>query len=364
MQEKSMALPRDLTEAAESIEESLREIWDGKQIGQIYDMYRHNAQLHTPDGPLYGREEIIRSVTLRLAAFPDLSYFVDDVICARGAADTLKLAVRWRMKGRNTGHTVYGPPTGREAALYGISHLRVMGGWVVEQWEVDNELDLVRQLGFAASDLAAELAPRGAFGGEPWGEAQRLMGQKAPEVLPPRTTTGFDIDDFVRRNRHEIWNWRLLRTIDETYREDAVFHGPSQDSPSDREGFKGFVLLLLAAFPDLAMFVDDILWSDDGEGSYRVSCRWTLLGTYRGPGPYGPPSGRRVRVSGITNDVVEKGQIVEEWNEMGEFALIKQTYAPARGPTEGPEAMAASENTNDSDQDTVTGDGTGNGHTG
>lgn len=333
------------------IEEILSEIWNRKQIGRIYDAYQHNVQLHTPRGRLYGREEVIRSVTFRLAAFPNLTYTAEDLICSEGPRDTLKLAVRWTMVGENRGHSWYGPPTGRAVTFRGMSHFRVRGGRIVRQWDVDNELSVIRQLGLEPTELAAHPAPHTSFGDQMWSEVERVSGQKTPEVIAPKASQGFDVEDFLHRSRHEIWNWRLLGAIDDVYSEDAVVHGPADRTIEDREAFKAFVLALLAAFPDLEMLVDDVLWSDEGEGAYRTSTRWTLLGTHRGPGPYGPPSGKSVRVSGITNDVIHERQIVEEWSEFEEFALLRQIHTPRRGSEKGAEDVDVRERAVDARRD-------------
>ena len=319
------------------VEETLSEIWNRKQIGRIYDAYQHNVQLHTPRGRLYGREEVIRSVTLRLAAFPNLTCAAEDLICAGDPRGSLRLAVRWTMFGENTGHSLYGPPTGRAVTFRGMSHFRVRDGRVVEQWDVDNELSVIRQLGLEPTELAAHLTSETSVGDRAWSEGERVSGQRTPEVIAPKASEGFEVEDFLRRSRHQIWNWRLLGTIDEIYDEDAGFHGPADRAIEDREAFKASILALLAAFPDLEMLVDDVLWSHEGEGTYRTSTRWTLLGTHRGPGPYGPPSGKSVRVSGITNDVIRERQIIEAWSEFGEFALLRQIQTPLRGSEEGAE---------------------------
>ena len=359
-----MPFSDDLAHPAASVRQSLCEIWNRKQIGKVYDVYQHNVELHTPDGCLYGREVVIRSITLRLAAFPNLSYTVEDLICAMGEQDTFKVAVRWTMAGKNTGYTEYGPPTGREVVLRGMSHFRLKKDRVVEQWTVDNELSLLRQLGLEAADLAHQRASRGAFDERTWGAVERVLGQATPEVMPPPMTEAFDVEDLILRSRHEIWNWCLLGTIDKVYAEDVAFHGPSDLTIGDREDFKAYVLSMLAAFPDLEMLVDDVVWSDDGEGRYRASARWSLLGTHRGSGPYGSPSGNRVRVTGVTDNVIRGGRIVEEWTELGEFALLKQIHRSIQGSVEAPDQMDAGQSITDTQQDMRTGDDTGNGDAG
>ena len=91
------------------IRELINEIWNRKQIGRIYDAYQHNAVLHSSDGDLYGREAILRAIIWRLAALPDARVEIEEVIASGD-----RVSVRWTLAGRNTGHSIYGPPTGRE----------------------------------------------------------------------------------------------------------------------------------------------------------------------------------------------------------------------------------------------------------
>ena len=84
---------------------------------------------------------------------------------------------------------------------------------------------------------------------------------------------------------------------------------------------------MLAMFPDAAHRVDDLYWMGNDRDGYTVAVRWTLDGTHRGPGPYGPPTGRRVRQWGLTHLLVRDGMIVEEWTYSNEFDVLQQIHA-------------------------------------
>ena len=62
------------------------------------------------------------------------------------------------------------------------------------------------------------------------------------------------------------------------------------------------------------------------EAGYRVAVRWTLLGTHEGHGIYGPPTGKRVRILGISQQHVRDGHFVAEWTVFDELALMAQIY--------------------------------------
>ena len=75
------------------------------------------------------------------------------------------------------------------------------------------------------------------------------------------------------------------------------------------------------------MQIDDLYRNAAADGRYRTAALWTL-GNHTGPGPYVPPTGRRVRVPGITNHLVRDGKFAAGWSEWGEFNLLKQPLLP------------------------------------
>ena len=58
-----------------------------------------------------------------------------------------------------------------------------------------------------------------------------------------------------------------------------------------------------------------------------VSVRWTAIGTHRGHGLYGTPTGRRVHIWGMSQLYFSQGRIVEEWALFNEFDVLAQLLA-------------------------------------
>jgi len=81
---------------------------------------------------------------------------------------------------------------------------------------------------------------------------------------------------------------------------------------------------LLSTFPDLGLHVDEIYWMGNDDEGYRISVRWTALGTHRGWSLYGEPTGRRVHLWGLQQVYVQGGRIVEDWMLFNEFDVIAQ----------------------------------------
>ena len=325
----------EFSDIVDYIKKSTYQIWDRRNIGLIYRYYTPTTVVHTSDGDTFGRDQVIVNSLTKMAGFPDIRDFIEDVIWTGNDRDGYRTSMRWTWTARNTGHSVYGPPTGRRVVVRGIANCVVRGEQIIEEWVVYNELSLIRQLGLDVEEVLrrqlAGVAPP-PLGPDGVGEVERLVGQEPPPELPARAAGDrFDIEDLVRRSTHEIWNRRMFGKVEEYYAPNYLCH-----SASDRELYgigdlREDILARIAAFPDAAMHIDDLYWNDDGGGRYRTAVLWTLVGTHTGPSRYGPPTGRRVRVMGITNHIVEGGKFVQEWTEWGEFNLLKQLYAP---PTE------------------------------
>ncbi len=321
----------DFTDIVDYIEKSTYHIWDLKNIGLIYRMYTPTTVVHTSDGDTFGRDAVIANSLTKMAAFPDIRDFITDTIWTGNDQDGYRTSMRWTWTARNTGYSIYGSPTGKRVVVSGIANCIVRGEHIIEEWVAYNELSLIRQLGLDVHAVLRQQMAQRPFVNEMQravGEVDRLIGQGPPELMPPKHGAAFDIEDFVRRSTHEIWNWRLFGKIPEYFAANYLCH-----TASDRElygvgDYTQDVLARIAAFPDAAMQIDDLYWNDDGDGRYRVAVLWTMLGTHTGPSIYGPPTGHRVRVLGITQYHVAGGKFVQEWTEYGEFNLMKQLYAP------------------------------------
>ena len=69
------------------------------------------------------------------------------------------------------------------------------------------------------------------------------------------------------------------------------------------------------------------IWNGSEEAGYKIAARWTFQGTHTGLGVYGPPTGKRVRVLGISHFEVRGGVVVREYMVWNEFALLKQLHS-------------------------------------
>ena len=108
-------------------------------------------------------------------------------------------------------------------------------------------------------------------------------------------------------------------TLGEVYASDVVWHMPDQEVRGIEEA-KQFVDMFKSAFPDMQATVEDVVAEGD-----EVVTRVTLSGTHQGEvEEFGPPTGRRVEVQGITIHRIEDGKIAEEWNSYDNLSVMQQ----------------------------------------
>lgn len=130
----------------------------------------------------------------------------------------------------------------------------------------------------------------------------------------------------VRRAYLDGMNGHDMSVVRATFAPDYVNHFPAGQGLI--RGLDNFVAALgdfLDAFSDLTFTIEDIL----GEGE-RVALRWSArgmhTGDYRGipPTVVIPPTGREISFSATDIYRVVDGRIVEEWNSLDGFDIMRQ----------------------------------------
>jgi steroid delta-isomerase-like uncharacterized protein len=131
---------------------------------------------------------------------------------------------------------------------------------------------------------------------------------------------------LVRRIIDEAWNRGDLAVVDETFAADYTEHNPRPGQEAGIDGYKGGILMLRAAFPDLRLELQEILAEGD-----RTAVRYTLRGTHQGELLGVPASGRQVASDGMVFARFEDGKVVERWGVQDMLTLLGQIGAfPAR----------------------------------
>ena len=124
-----------------------------------------------------------------------------------------------------------------------------------------------------------------------------------------------------KRNIEEVWNQRKLAVIDELVSANSVLHDPTVPggTVTGSQGYRQFVEIYLAAFPDLHFTIQDQFADGD-----KVATRWIGSGTNKGALMGIPPTGKRSTVTGITIDRYQDGKAVESWVNYDALGMFQQ----------------------------------------
>jgi steroid delta-isomerase-like uncharacterized protein len=112
-------------------------------------------------------------------------------------------------------------------------------------------------------------------------------------------------------------NWDLA---DDLLAPDVVMHHPSNPQPiTGVQNVVGFLGAFRAGFPDMSMRVEFAF--GDGE---MVCVRWGMSGTHAAELFGIPPSGKAVKVVGVSILRFSNGKVVEDWVSEDTMGLMQQ----------------------------------------
>ncbi len=132
-----------------------------------------------------------------------------------------------------------------------------------------------------------------------------------------------DFPHYIIRITERIWHDREVDLCRRYYSEDCPIHtlaGPV----AGVEAVIANTWATLAAFPDRRLDADNVIWSDEGGGSFHSSHLITSKMTNMGDSDFGPATGRRVLVRTIADCLCRENRIIEEWLVRDNLALVQQ----------------------------------------
>lgn len=306
------------------------EIWDRKNIGYLHHCYASDIFKMEDAGVFLGRGLVIADTSVVLQSLPDTATFADDCIWAGDDEIGFHTSHRVMLVARNTGPSELGPPTGRRVSYWVIANCVAKDNFIFEEWELSNPGMMMQQLGLDVDQMArstAALTPAT----HPFAEyIERIdrFRDAPPADAPAPSSDTFDPDSFERFVFHSIWNRRHLQVIDQVYASTIRFHGTTNRELYGRVQVTEYVLSLLGTFPDLALTVDEVYWMGNDRDGYKISTRWSAVGTHLGHALYGPPTGREVFIWGLVQHTVHRGTITDEWSLFNEYHVMQELYRP------------------------------------
>jgi len=130
------------------------------------------------------------------------------------------------------------------------------------------------------------------------------------------------------RNTYERINAGDIAGFGELVADDFIEHEGGPGLPPTKEGTLEFFRILLAAFPDMRMDVEDLIASED-----KTVARVKVTATHQGEFMGVPPTGTRVEVQLI--DIMrfdDAGLVCEHWGVTDMLSLMQQLGVVPAGP--------------------------------
>ncbi len=131
--------------------------------------------------------------------------------------------------------------------------------------------------------------------------------------------------ELVRRWYKDAFEKGDLAVVDEIFAPNYLNHDTSAPPPGWPRGPQGARVVIQtyrSAFPDVHYTIDQQVAEGD-----KVVTYWTADGTNTGSLMGMPPSGKHIRISGISIERIENGKIAETWVNFDLLGLLQQVGA-------------------------------------
>jgi predicted ester cyclase len=142
-------MPRGRLEIPQSTVEGwarhlFHDIWNLRRLDWLEKYYEPDVNAYFAGRKATNLRALGDLVIAVQAAMPDAVMHVDHV-CHSDEADGTIVAVRWRLEGTLHAGLFGRPPAGKQVSMLGISHLRLDGPRVCEEWVLFDELAILIQ---------------------------------------------------------------------------------------------------------------------------------------------------------------------------------------------------------------------------
>ena len=129
-----------------------------------------------------------------------------------------------------------------------------------------------------------------------------------------------DNKTLMRHFFEEVYTKKKLAALEEFITPNHIDHSAAAASlPVGPEGSRQAIGMMLTAFPDLHVTVEDMIAEGD-----KVVTRFTSHGTQKRAFMGIPPTGKQVTVSSIVIARIADGKIVEQWGLDDQMGMLQQ----------------------------------------
>ena len=299
-----------------------KEIWEDRGVAALNRYYAPDMVLRSPMGLQRGNQSVIASTMATIHEFPDRQLFGEDVIWSSSPEHGLMSSHRVVTTATHSRSGQFGPATGKSFTIRVIADCAAKADVIYDEWLVRDYGGIVRQLGMEPRRFAASLV-----------EDEARQGRAVPAFLPENDVDG----GYGGRGNTNEWGVKYADILHRIMQHDFAVISAGYDravigeyagglSTLGRDQSLAFWLGLRAAFPSAEFRVHHQIGMDADMMSPRAAIRWSLDGTHDGWGCFGPPTGKRVHVFGISHAEFGPRGLRREYALYDEIAVWKQLH--------------------------------------
>ena len=136
--EKNKALARRLTQAQNE-----------QDFEKLKELLSPHFKSHISDVPFsLNRDQYLQGIKMSHKAFANLEFTIEDLI-----AEGNKVVIRIVARGKHTGDYQGFLPSKRNIKFAGIAIRRILKGKIVEEWQTNDQLSLLQQMGLSVNHV-------------------------------------------------------------------------------------------------------------------------------------------------------------------------------------------------------------------
>jgi steroid delta-isomerase-like uncharacterized protein len=138
--------PQTMHADEERVRAFMNRVWNAGDLSAIEEFVSTRYTIHSDPGDPWDGQELDREgfkqrLVASRAAFPDLEFEIDDVVCQDS-----RVALSWTMRGTNSGSLAGHAPSGSRIEAKGLTIYYVDAGRLTGHRQVVDRLAIVQQL--------------------------------------------------------------------------------------------------------------------------------------------------------------------------------------------------------------------------
>ncbi|MEO1220296.1 MAG: ester cyclase [Pseudomonadota bacterium] len=304
-------------------------IWHERRVELCRDYYTQDCVIHTMAGDIIGADTVVANTLATLESFPDRHLNPDNVIWSDDGDGKFYSSHLINSPMTNLGETEFGPATGKRIKVITIADCACRDNRIYEEWLARDYAAMAMQLGHDPQAMAEVQAAKDKAAGfslidHHAADCADVMARPLPLAKAPADAAS-DPEALATYVLGRLWTPNGGGAWLDAYDFRAKTTWPSLRSLYGESEMADAASEVFGCFSDVNFRVDHLARVPylGGAGS-DIAVRWTMAAVHSKEGIYGPPTGNRALIIGVTHWRIISGRIAEEVTIWDDIALRRQ----------------------------------------